>query len=61
MARKALVVKALRKPKFSTRTIRRCRVCGRVRAYYRKYGLCRICLREIASRGEMPGITKSSW
>jgi small subunit ribosomal protein S14 len=61
MARKALVVKALKKPKYSTRVIRRCRVCGRSRAYYRKFGLCRICLREIASRGEMPGVSKSSW
>ncbi|MEI6144777.1 MAG: type Z 30S ribosomal protein S14, partial [Candidatus Berkelbacteria bacterium] len=52
---------ANRKPKFSTRLVRRCRVCGRRRGYYRKFQLCRICLREIASRGELPGVTKSSW
>lgn len=61
MARKALVVKAERKPKFSTRTIHRCKMCGRPRAYIRKFGLCRICFREFASKGEIPGITKSSW
>lgn len=61
MARKALVVKAERKPKFSTRIIRRCKMCGRPRAYIRKFGLCRICFREFASKGEIPGISKSSW
>jgi len=61
MAKKSLVVKAKNKPKFSTRLIRRCKICGRKRGYYRKFGLCRICFRELASRGEIPGITKSSW
>ena len=61
MARKSLIVKAERKPKYKTRLIRRCRVCGRKRGYIRKFGLCRICFREIASRGEIPGVTKSSW
>ena len=61
MAKESLVVKAKRPPKYSTRIIRRCRVCGRKRGYYRKFELCRICIREIASRGELPGITKSSW
>ena len=61
MAKESLVVKANKKPKYSTRLIRRCRVCGRKRGYYRKFELCRICLREIASRGELPGVTKSSW
>ncbi|KKQ94612.1 30S ribosomal protein S14 [bacterium CG2_30_37_16] len=61
MARKALIEKALRKPKFSTRKISRCQICGRPKAYIRKYGMCRICFRERASRGEIPGITKSSW
>ena len=61
MAREALIVKANRKPKFSTRKVNRCRVCGRRRGYYRKFQLCRICLREVASRGELPGVTKSSW
>ncbi|MFA5926836.1 MAG: type Z 30S ribosomal protein S14 [Patescibacteria group bacterium] len=61
MARKALIVKSNRKPKFSTRVVRRCKMCGRPRAYMRKFGLCRICFREFASRGEIPGVIKSSW
>lgn len=61
MAREALIVKANRKPKYSSRTIRRCKLCGRGRAYYRKFNLCRICLREHASKGEIPGVTKASW
>lgn len=61
MAKKSLVVKAENKPKFSSRIIRRCKICGRKRGYLRKFGLCRICFRELASRGEIPGITKSSW
>jgi len=61
MARKALIIKANRKPKYSSRIIRRCKLCGRPRAYIRKFGLCRICFREYASKGQIPGITKSSW
>lgn len=61
MPRKALVVKALRKPKFKTRTIRRCWRCGRKRAFMRDFGICRICFREMALKGEIPGIKKSSW
>lgn len=61
MAKESQIAKSDKKPKFSTRIVRRCRVCGRKRGYYRKYELCRICFREIASRGELPGITKSSW
>ncbi len=61
MARQALIVKAARRPKFSTRLVHRCRICGRSRAYIRKFGLCRICFREHASRGQVPGVTKSSW
>lgn len=61
MAKKSLIVKAQRKPKYSSRIVRRCKVCGRPRAYMRKFGLCRICFREFSSRGEIPGITKSSW
>jgi len=61
MAKESLIVKANKTPKYSTRIIRRCRVCGRKRGYYRKFELCRICIREIASRGELPGVTKSSW
>jgi len=61
MAKKSLIAKAERKPKFSTRIIRRCKNCGRSRAYMRKFDLCRLCFKEFASRGEIPGITKSSW
>ena len=61
MARKALIEKANRKPKFSTRKIRRCNRCGRSRAYIRKFGLCRICFRQLALRGEIPGVRKASW
>ncbi len=61
MARVALVVKAKRKPKFSTRIVRRCQVCGRPRGYIRKFGLCRVCFREYASKGQIPGVTKASW
>jgi small subunit ribosomal protein S14 len=61
MARVALVVKAQRKPKFSTRIVRRCQVCGRPRGYIRKFALCRVCFREYASRGQIPGVTKASW
>lgn len=61
MARKALIEKAKRKPKFSTRIIRRCGRCGRSRGFLRTFGLCRICFRELACKGEIPGVTKSSW
>lgn len=61
MARTALVVKANRTPKFSTRKNNRCKMCGRPRGYIRKFSLCRICFREYASRGQIPGITKASW
>lgn len=61
MAKKSLIVKAQRKPKFSTRTVRRCIRCGRPHGYLRAFGLCRICFREFANRGEIPGVTKSSW
>jgi small subunit ribosomal protein S14 len=61
MARVALIVKAQRKPKYMSRTINRCKLCGRSHAYMRKFGMCRICFREHASRGQVPGITKASW
>lgn len=61
MAKKSLIAKAKRRPKFSTRTINRCGICGRNRSYLRRYGLCRICFRERAHRGEIPGVVKSSW
>jgi small subunit ribosomal protein S14 len=61
MATDAIIAKTNRKPKFKTRQKNRCKICGRPRAYYRKFGVCRICLRELAHRGEIPGVTKSSW
>ena len=61
MAKTAWIERAKRKPKFSSRTVRRCQRCGRSRAVLRKFGLCRICFRERALIGELPGVTKSSW
>jgi small subunit ribosomal protein S14 len=61
MAKKSLILKSQRTPKFKVRQYNRCQVCGRPRAYMRKFGLCRICFREHALRGELPGVTKSSW
>lgn len=61
MAKKSLVVKSQRKPKFSTRSIHRCNICGRRHGYIRYFGLCRICFRERASQSEIPGVRKASW
>jgi small subunit ribosomal protein S14 len=61
VAKKSLIAKAKRAPKFKVRSYTRCSRCGRPRAVYRRFGLCRICLRDMAHRGELPGITKSSW
>ena len=61
MAKKSMIAKSQRKAKFSTRQHNRCKVCGRPRAYYRDFNLCRICLRNMALRGELPGVTKASW
>ena len=61
MAKKALIEKSQRKPKFRVRAYTRYRRCGRPKAVYRKFGLCRICLRELAHNGYIPGMTKSSW
>ena len=61
MAKKALINKAAAKPKFQVRGYTRCNVCGRPRSVYRKFGLCRVCLRNMAHKGELPGVTKSSW
>lgn len=61
MAKKSLVAKQKRAPKYKTRAYSRCNRCGRPRAVYRKFGLCRICLRELAHQGAIPGMTKSSW
>nr|WP_203673990.1 MULTISPECIES: type Z 30S ribosomal protein S14 [unclassified Streptomyces] len=56
-----MIAKAARKPKFAVRGYNRCQRCGRPHSVYRKFGLCRVCLREMAHRGELPGVTKSSW
>ncbi|HCX45234.1 TPA: type Z 30S ribosomal protein S14 [Patescibacteria group bacterium] len=61
MARKASIAKSQKKPKFSSRIVLRCFRCGRKRAYMRKFGLCRICFREMASKGQIPGVRKASW
>ena len=61
MAKKSLIAKASREPKFQVRGYHRCFVCGRSRAYMRRFALCRICFRERALQGELPGVTKSSW
>jgi small subunit ribosomal protein S14 len=61
MATEAQIAKSLRKPKFSTRTVNRCWRCGRKHGFMRDFGLCRICFRELANRGELPGVKKSSW
>lgn len=61
MARTALMNKARRKPKFKVRAYNRCPICGRPRAYIRKFGICRICFRNMALSGEIPGVIKSSW
>lgn len=61
MAKKALIAKQKRKPKFKVRGYSRCRRCGRPRAYMRHFGVCRICFRELALAGMIPGVTKASW
>ena len=61
MARKALIEKSKRKPKFEVRKHNRCKICGRPRGYMRDFGICRVCFREMASRGEIPGVKKASW
>jgi small subunit ribosomal protein S14 len=61
MAKKALIEKSQRTPKFKVRAYTRCRRCGRPKAVYRKFHLCRVCLRELAHQGEIPGLKKASW
>ncbi len=61
MAKKSIVAKAKRKQKFPVRQYNRCPLCGRPRAYYRKFNMCRICLRQLALQGDLPGVVKSSW
>ncbi|MCD5390350.1 type Z 30S ribosomal protein S14 [candidate division NPL-UPA2 bacterium] len=61
MAKKCLIEKAKREPKYKVRKYNRCQLCGRPRAFIRKFQLCRICFRSLALKGEIPGVTKSSW
>ncbi len=61
MAKTCLIVKQQREPKFAVRKYHRCKQCGRPRGYIRKFALCRICFRELANQGIIPGVTKSSW
>jgi small subunit ribosomal protein S14 len=61
MARKAMINKSRKKPKFSSRKYSRCKRCGRARAFMRDFGICRICFRQMALRGEIPGVVKASW
>ncbi|NIA06215.1 MAG: type Z 30S ribosomal protein S14 [Actinobacteria bacterium] len=61
MATKGQIIKCARKQKFSTRNYTRCALCGRPRAVYRKFKICRICFRNLASEGKIPGVRKASW
>ena len=61
MAKTSLMIKALRTPKFKVRQHNRCPVCGRSRGYFRRFKLCRICLRNLALKGALPGVVKASW
>ena len=61
MAKKAMINKQQRTPKYSTRAYNRCKICGRPHAYLRKFGICRICFRELAHDGQIPGVKKASW
>ena len=61
MAKKAMKIKQARPQKYKTREYNRCKLCGRPHAYIRKYGICRVCFRELAHKGEIPGVKKASW
>ncbi len=61
MAKKSLIAKSNKTPKFNVRAYNRCRRCGRPRAYYRKFGVCRLCFRQLALQGDLPGVVKASW
>ena len=61
MPKKSNIVKFLKKQKYQTRNVNRCRICGRYRGYMRRFGMCRICFREKALKGELPGVSKASW
>ncbi|MEI6845423.1 MAG: type Z 30S ribosomal protein S14 [Candidatus Firestonebacteria bacterium] len=61
MAKTSWIVKNEREPKYKTRKYNRCKICGRRRGYYRKFGICRICFRKLAQEGKIPGVRKASW
>lgn len=61
MAKKSMIVKQRRNPKFRTRAHNRCKLCGRPHAYMRKFGVCRLCFRSLAYKGQIPGVKKASW
>lgn len=61
MATKAWMEKSKREPKYATRKVNRCKLCGRSNAYLRKFGMCRMCFRSLAHKGEIPGVRKASW
>lgn len=61
MAKQCLIIKQKQKPKYKVRSYNRCSICGRPHGYFRFFGICRICLREKAHLGQLPGVTKSSW
>ena len=61
MAKKAMILKQQAEQKFSTRRYNRCKICGRPHGYLRKFGICRICFRNLADKGEIPGVKKASW
>ncbi len=61
MAKTSVIARSKKKPKFSSRIVRRCFRCGRKRGFMRTFGVCRICFREMATRGQIPGVKKSSW
>jgi small subunit ribosomal protein S14 len=61
MAKKSVIARSKKKPKYSTRIVRRCWCCGRKQGYIRDFGVCRICFRELVSNGKIPGIKKASW
>ncbi|MGD0779429.1 MAG: type Z 30S ribosomal protein S14 [Dehalococcoidales bacterium] len=61
MAKKSMVLKSQRTPKYPGRKHNRCKICGRPRAYIRKFGICRICFRHLALEAQLPGVRKSSW
>lgn len=61
MAKKSVIARSKKTPKYSTRKVRRCFRCGRAHGYYRDFGICRICMREMVAKGEIPGLKKASW